>query len=612
MCGICGIYRFDRKRVDEQQLLRMNQTMVDRGPDGEGVHISGCFGMAMRRLSIIDPKGGQQPIFNEDKSLAIVLNGEIYNYIELRVELEERGHRFRTGSDVEVLLHLYEEEGTDAIQRLNGMFAFSIWDERRQQVWVGRDRLGIKPLVYFSDDKCLVFGSVLDVVSAFDGYTKEIDEDALLLYFSLGYVPTPKSIYKNIHKLPPGHWMMIGESGVRVHEYWKLPDESEIGSRDDFEAHVEKIFEKSIEFRSRSDVPVGCMLSGGLDSSAVTAFFCRRSNFPVHTYAMDFDGKEASEEYYANLVAEQYQTDHHPYSIMPSQAIGLLKELVPKMDEPMADSAIVPSYLISKMAREDGIKVILSGNGGDELFGGYLRHYPVGKASWAGKLNWLPRGGVIALGRGHPQLLQYGLKLHSKAIAFAVDTSGAHLGVLQQLMRKRQDFVMMLDFMEEKFSIREVGEVHQGVYARMRLDVQNYLLDNGLSLLDKTTMAASVEGRVPLLDHRMVELVFSTLPAVNVSNDFSDAKISLKRVVGKHLPDQILNRSKVGFNAPVYNWMPELIGYFSTNGFTNPVIKKLFDVKQLWRILGSPSRTKRASEMLFMLLVFDIWWRAHK
>jgi len=612
MCGICGVINFDSDQVDKNDLLNMNDQMIVRGPDDAGYYISGSFGMAMRRLSIVDLAGGHQPISNEDMSIHIVLNGEIYNHIELRKELVDRGHNFKTGSDVEVLLHLYEERGVDAIHELNGMFAFCLWDEKRKRVWIGRDRLGIKPLVYYQDSNVLIFGSTAGAITAYKNFNRAIDENSFLQYLSLSYIPTPNTIFKNIHKLAPGHTMLVENGNVNISCYWRLPDRVAIFDKSEFVSKAENLLCSSIDFRNRSDVPVGCMLSGGLDSSLVTALFCKQTKKDVHTFSMDFEGKEFSELPFAKMVSDMYKTEHHVNKLFSHQAIDLLDELLPLMDEPMGDSAIIPSYYIAKMAKENNIKVILSGSGGDELFGGYFRHYLEGNSKWTGSLSWMPQSLLFNLGRIHPLLTHYGMKLHDRGVAFGIDTSGLHLGVLQKILHRKSDFINMIEMLRERFSTISMSDTsYKDIYDRMRVDMSNYLLDNGLSILDKTTMAASIEGRVPLLDHRLVELVYSTQPDINIGKYFMNAKQQLKHISAKYLPDEIITRQKLGFNAPVSYWIEDIVQAMFNKHHVNPLFQEFFDMEYLFSLVHNKNRSNMASEILFLLVIFDHWYRFH-
>jgi asparagine synthase (glutamine-hydrolysing) len=616
MCGISGIYNFDAQDVYQPILQRMNDKMALRGPDDSGYFKENNVGLAMRRLSIIDLEGGHQPISNEEQTIHVVLNGEIYNYIELRQDLEQRGHRFSTKSDTEVLVHLYEEYGTDAVKHLNGMFAFAIWDSVRERLWVVRDRFGIKPLVYFKSQKCFVFASTLDALACHTDFNKEIDDDSLLLYFMLAYVPTPRTIWKQAKKLPPGHWLLVEDNHVKIEQYWSLKPQIETGrTREDYVEEIQELFKHSIELHSRSDVPVGTFLSGGVDSSAVTAEFCQRSNKAVHTFTMDFDGKDFNEGNFAKLVAGQYKTEHHFQTLSLDSALANLDELLPLMDEPMADSAIIPSYILSKKAKEQNIKVILGGAGGDELFGGYSRHYPSFRDILSGRLPVIPLNFWKTLSRiVNPTIVHYGGKTWDKGVTFGLGTSGVHLGYFEKLLKNSGNYLKAMELTKNQFSLLSKMENDWGVgYGRMLVDIQNYLVDNVLAVTDKTSMAASVEARVPLLDHRIAELAFSVPEKINIGSSFQNAKVSLKSAVKENLPYEVLNRPKTGFNGPVYDWISKKHPKFEER-ILNPksmAIQNLFDQDAIKKTWANDSHRVAACETFFMIYVADMWLETH-
>jgi asparagine synthase (glutamine-hydrolysing) len=616
MCGICGIFNYNGKPVSQGNLIKMNDTMALRGPDDSGIYQKGNIGLAMRRLSIIDLDGGHQPISNEDQTIHVVLNGEIYNYIELRQDLEKRGHHFRTKSDTEILVHLYEEYGTDAVKHLNGMFAFALWDALQKRLWVVRDRLGIKPLVYFKSQKGFVFASTSDALACHPDFNKEIDAESLLLYFMLSYVPTPRTIWKQAQKLPPGHWLLVEDNQVKTEQYWSLKPQIESGrTREDFVEKIQEIFKHSIELHSRSDVPVGTFLSGGIDSSAVTAEFCRRSNKTVHTFTMDFEGKDFNEGNYAKLVADQYKTEHHFQTLNLDNALEHLEELLPLMDEPMADSAIIPSYILSKLARDQNIKVILGGAGGDELFGGYSRYYQRFRDMLSGRLSAVPLNFWKTLSRiVNPTIGHYGAKTWDKGVTFGLGTSGVHLGFFEKLFNNSGNYFKAMELTRNQFSSLSKMENDWGFgYGRMLFDVQNYLVDNVLAVTDKTSMAASVEARVPLLDHRLAELAFSTPEIINIGSSFLDTKVSLKKAIKSNLPYEVLNRPKTGFNGPVYDWISRKHSKFEDRILNprHPAIQSMFDSNALKKAWLSDASRVVGCESFFMIYVADMWLETH-
>ena len=605
MCGICGIFNFNGQPISRDTLIEMNDSMALRGPDDSGIYQKGKIGMAMRRLSIIDLPGGHQPITNEDGSIHLILNGEIYNYIELRRDLEKLGHIFRTKSDVEVLIHLYEEYGVKAVEYLNGMFAFALWDENRESLWLGRDRLGIKPLVYASSDEKFSFASTLTALLKQLDFNRELDEESILLYMTLSYIPTPRSVWKNTHKLPPAHWMM-GEKGKTViQRYWSLEPENRRISHDEFIEEISLLFKDSIMLHGRSDVDVGTFLSGGLDSSAVTALFAQHTGYAVKTFSMDFEGKSENEGHFAQMVSDRYKTEHYAYSLGSEEAVSALDKVLAEMDEPMADSAIVPSYLLSKMARESGLKVMLSGAGGDELFGGYHRHYHSKRDVISGLLGWLPSAiGKLIYTMTPSRWQQYAfMSTNSQGLSYGLNTSGINLGTLKKILKTDNKFSDALELLNSQFSeLPELEKKWGFSQARMVTDINHYLVDNVLAITDKTSMAASIEARVPLLDHRLVELAFSVLSEISLSNDFTDAKNSLKSMVKNSLPDSILSRSKLGFNGPVGPWL----GEFKDKQFTD-MLGDYVDSNKINEILSHSKNGQQRSENIFSIYVLNKW-----
>ena len=403
MCGIHGLVNLDGRRVEPELLSRMGRITTHRGPDDEGLHVDGNAGIAMRRLSIIDLAGGHQPLSNADGTLWLVCNGEIYNYCELRAELQTRGHHFKTGSDSEVLLHGYAQEGDAFVRRLNGMFDFALWDARRQRLLIGRDRLGVKPLYVAQDGQRLAFATEAKALLQLPGMRAELNHGVLADYLHLGYVPAPDSIFKGIRKLPPATLLAVEGGKVTERRWWRLPEHTDASVSDaEWTERVRVGIDRSVHMQMVSDVPIGAFLSGGVDSSAVVAAMARHSSRPIRTYAIGFEGGAAEQLYnelpYARQVAQIFGTEHHEIVVKPD-VVGLLPKLVWHMDEPLADSAFITTYLVSEFARRD-VKVILSGVGGDELFGGYRRylggHYA---RRFAALPNWARRAVSMAAKR---------------------------------------------------------------------------------------------------------------------------------------------------------------------------------------------------------------------
>ena len=516
MCGIHGIYRLDGKAVAPEMLSAMGDVTRHRGPDDEGMHIDASCGIAMRRLSIIDLAGGHQPLSNVDETLWLVCNGEIYNFRELRAELEAKGYRFKTGSDSEVLLHLYDAEGDDFVHRLNGMFDFALWDVRRRRLLIGRDRLGVKPLYVLQDGCQLAFATEAKALLGLPGVTAELDRSAVAGYLHLGYVAAPGCIFKGVRKLPPATLLAVENGQVREWRYWKLPDRIERGFS---ERHwidlVRTQVEESVRMQMVSDVPIGAFLSGGVDSSAVVGYMAKHSQQPIRTYAIGFEGGEAEALYnelpYARRVADLFGTQHREIVVRPD-VVGLLPKLLWHMDEPLSDTAFITTFLVSEFARQD-VKVILSGVGGDELFGGYRRYLGGHYAEQYRRLpQWLRRTAAFAAQRlpsdRHSGLLNT-LRLAKGFLASAEMTADdRYRSYLQVLDRNAVASLMMnpdagsTDTLE--FAFANAG--NQDDLNRMfSVDAETQLPDDLLMLTDKMSMAVSLECRVPLLDHQLVE-----------------------------------------------------------------------------------------------------------
>jgi len=615
MCGICGIFRFDSKPVQRKWLQRMNEAMIDRGPDDAGTYLDQDFGMGIRRLSIIDIPTGHQPITNEDGDIFVIMNGEIYNYIELRVELRKKGHIFRTNADTEVLVHLYEEYGTDCLRYLVGMFAFAIWDKKKRVLWMARDRFGIKPLLYYQDRNLFAFASTQTALTQLPGFQKEVDVDSLLLYLNLSYVPAPRAIWKGIRKLLPGESLIVSNNHVEINKYWEASSRNDIDiSGGKYDEKIQQIFQRSVELNSRSDVPMGIFLSGGIDSTAVTASYCQKAAQDVHTFTVDCEGKTSKEGVFAKMVSDRYQTTHHHYTLTADQSINELDELLGKIDEPMGDSASISSYYLSKRASENGIKVILCGAGGDELFGGYSHHYRSRRDMLAGRLSSIPISWTRWLSQLNQEILHYGSIAWDTGVAFGLSTSGTNIGVLNNLLNDQDLLLRGLNLVKDQFSMLAPLEQKRGFqYSRLLTDINNYLPDNVLALMDKTTMAASIEGRVPLLDHSLAELIFSIPSQTMLSNRFSDAKKSLKRALRNDLPAEIITRGKVGFNGPVSHWMNSDIKRISSRlqKLRSPELTSIISPTRIRRLHNRKSLNASSAETLFKLYVADCWFEKH-
>jgi asparagine synthase (glutamine-hydrolysing) len=568
MCGIFGIVGLGRSaELDERLLQRMGDVVSHRGPDDEGFLMRAGVGLGMRRLSIIDLSGGHQPIPNEDESVWVVCNGEIYNFQELRATLVARGHRFRTGSDTEVIAHLYEDEGLEAFRKLRGMFGIALWDAARERVVLVRDRLGKKPLYVRREPNRLLFASEIKSILEDPDVPRRIDPHALHEYLALGYVPAPLTMFEGIEKLLPGHALVVERGRVTDHEYWDVAvDRTENRSEAEWIELVREKITESVRIRMISDVPLGAFLSGGIDSSTIVAVMARLMGQPVKTYSIGFEGPDRfyNELPYARQVAEAFGTNHHEIIVRPDVA-ELLPRLLWHMDEPIGDSAFVTTYLVSRLARES-VTVILSGVGGDELFGGYRRYLgdalmpyyrllptPVRRRWLPALLARLPQDRHSAL----DNYTRYASAFVQSAEMSPVDRYLSYVTVFSPdvqaaLVNNGVDGGggAAARALQQCFT-RAAGAspLHQIIYA----DLKTSLADDLLLLTDKMTMAASIECRAPFVDHELVELA-GRIPAQLKIRGFT-LKYLLKRAVEPWLPREILTRKKRGFGAPVGSWL---------------------------------------------------------
>jgi len=585
--------------------------MYMRGPDSDGYYCHENVGFGFRRLAIIDLESGDQPLCNEDGSIWLVMNGEVYNFIELRSELQSKGHIFQTKSDAEVILHLYEEYGNECVQHLNGMFAFAIHDQIRGKILLGRDRLGIKPLYYKKNGQQIVFGS--DARAVVQSSSPEINEESFLAYLSFAYT-ADESIFRGVHKLPPATLLEINGDSHQFHPYWKL----EGISSQDYSVPVAQdqlleLLENAINIQLRSDVPLGVFLSGGVDSSAVVALAAEALNVPVSTYSIEYTEKNGEDPRYAEQVSKQYKTHHTRLVLGPNEAEEGLDALLHMLDEPIADSAIIATYALSKRAREDGVKVLLSGAGGDEIFGGYSRHLRTRYFS----RHWLRDILLNRSGRYFSKVLERmnpGLhsRIGNRSLNYTAQISGADYSVIQKLLNENQYERLVGHVAAEYGSINRDEPVIGFEYARMRNDLEGYLVNNILALTDKATMAASVEARVPLLDHKLVEFAFALRPSVNIANGVS--KGLFKKALSGKLSHDLLHRKKEGFNAPVKQWVTGNSGEIMKQnllGEPSKVLEEFIDLDKLRNVLSDEQYAHSGFETIFSLYIFNRWWNAN-
>ncbi|MBF0504274.1 MAG: asparagine synthase (glutamine-hydrolyzing) [Candidatus Omnitrophica bacterium] len=531
---MCGIFGYSNIKENGEGLLRvMANQQLHRGPDSEGFHIDAGFGMGIRRLSVIDLVTGNQPISNEDKSVWIVCNGEIYNYQELTKELKQKGHRFYTNSDVECVVHLYEEYGIECLKRLNGMFGLALFDAKKKQLYIARDRLGIKPLYYSNNSGRFLFSSELKSLLASGLVSKELDWQAISRYLDCMYISVPLSPFKQIKKLQPGNYLRIDSSNeIVIEPYWELSDrpaEALPGSEAEAVERLTLIFKDANKLQIRADVPICVFLSGGVDSSAVTAFGAMASPIPLRTFHVFFpeSSSKINERQYAAMVSKRYGTIHSEVAVGRQDFLRLIPKLIWHLEEPFGDLASVPTYIISEMARKEAT-VCLNGSGGDELFSGYAHHRKdLLVRRWAySAFDQLGAGSVIR-------------RLHGKTY-----NAGNWRDVFPGYTNEFPSHA--LDAIKASFG----NDVLNRILAE---DIDGYLQSNVLFLLDKIAMAVSLEGRVPLLDHRFVELAAHLPSSWKIKN--GEKKYIFKKMLEPYLPHEVLYRKKEGFGAPLNDWL---------------------------------------------------------
>jgi asparagine synthase (glutamine-hydrolysing) len=564
MCGIAGKLLFHPDaHVDPELIRRMADTLRHRGPDDGGVWVDGRVGLGSRRLAVIDlSPHGHQPMSNEDSSAWIAFNGEIYNFNSLREELADH-HVFRSHTDTETILHLHDEHGGALLERLHGMFAFALWDVRRQALLLARDRLGKKPLFYYADDRMLVFGSEAKAILQDPDVAARVDPEALHHYLTFGNVPAPFSAFAGIRKLPPGHSLTWCDGALNVRRYWRLSFRAQRQESEEELAHrLTALLEDAVRIRLISDVPLGALLSGGLDSSTVVALMRRVSSGRVRTFSIGFEHPEYDELTYAREVARRFDTEHHELVVRPDAA-SMLSRLVWHYNEPFADSSAVPSFLVSELARRS-VTVVLTGDGGDEIFLGYDRYRATVTAA---QLDRLP----AVLRRGAARAAQLLPQRRRRSVAGRVRRFVESLGLDPR--RRYAQWMTLFDAAEKsalytpEFAERVVASSSEAlvlaaydtsdaptfVEATSHADVQQYLPDDLLVKMDIASMASSLEVRSPLLDHRVVEFAASLPAHMKLRRGVS--KYLLREVMRRELPPAVLKRSKMGFGVPIDHWL---------------------------------------------------------
>ena len=606
--------------MDAALVDRMCAGEEHRGPDSRGVHVESGVGLGIQRLRIIDLATGDQPIFNEDGTVAVVLNGEIYNFRELRERLTASGHQFRTGSDTEVIVHLYEELGRDCVRELHGMFGLAIWDSRRRELVLARDRLGKKPLLYALGDGKISFASEFGALLQDEEISRELDLEALDAYFAYRYVPAPLTALRAVRKLPPAHTLTFGPRGIRLERYWSL----DYGRR--FEGTAQEALEeirshlrRAVRKRMVSDVPLGAFLSGGVDSAAVVAAMAEASERPVQTFSIGFEG-ELNELPLARLVAERFGTEHHELMVEP-KAIEVIPKIVRHYGEPFADATAIPTFYLAEMARRH-VTVALNGDGGDEAFAGYTRYVAQVALGKVGRLPAPARRLLSAVAARVPRsgkIDSTRSRIRRLGEAATLDEPGRYLAYMTDLQGFRRHDLYSDDFAQAVGAsaagrfVREPWERSTAttlVDRMLDVDVAHYLPDDLLTKVDIATMACSLEGRSPLLDHELMELAASLPPELKLRG--GEKKVGLREAMRGWVPDEILDAPKRGFQPPLADWFRgELRGYAR---------EVLLDGRAGERGYFRPDRVEGLldrhaagvednSQGIWTLLMFELWQR---
>lgn len=622
MCGIVGTVNADSSPIKRDILEKMNKAIFHRGPDEDGFYINNNVGLAMRRLSIIDLAGGQQPIHNKDKTKWIVYNGEVYNFQELRKDLEKDGHQFYTHSDTEIIIHLYDKYGVDCVQYLRGMFVFAIWDEVEKSLFIARDRVGKKPLLYsHQPNGDLIFGSEFKALLQHPAISREVDAQAIHHYLSYLCVPAPFTAYKAIRKLEPGHWLLWKKGEIKTHRYW-LPDfHSKIKiSEPEAEEETLRILREATKMRMISEVPLGAFLSGGVDSSTVVALMAEQSDKPVKTFSIGFEQEDFSELKYAKRVAEHIGAEHHEFIVKPN-AIEILPTLVEHYGEPYADSSAIPTYYVSRETRKQ-VTVALNGDGGDESFAGYERYLAMRLSE---KYHYLPKVLRSLIGKAVGTLPTSELK-RSRVRDAKRFVRAANLPKVERYFRwvsaidrdlKETLYTKEFKNQTEKYDsssfLKQWFDKSNGngiVDATMLTDQMTYLPNDLLVKVDIASMANSLEARSPLLDHKLIEFAAS-LPE-NIKLKGAENKSLLKKVGSRLVPREVLYRKKMGFGVPINHWLrSELKEYLRENllseKFAKRDIVKIDIVRKL--VNEHIDENRNHSMQLWTLLMLELWFQ---
>lgn len=626
MCGIAGWVNLDKNRPsqshNEAVLHAMCERIVHRGPNSEGLWLDNTVALGMRRLSVIDLETGDQPVFNQDKSVIVMMNGELYNYREIRDELEKKGHKFVTKSDTEILPHLYDEYGEDLVDHLNGMYAFSLWDTRKKKLIIARDRFGEKPLYYGVFDGKLIYASEPKAILAHPSVKPELNLDALRQYLSYDYVPAPNSIYKGISKLPAAHMMTVDNGEVKIRRYWNQTFEKPY-SKPTIESaafNLKELLSDAVRIRLVADVPLGILLSGGIDSSTVAAFAVQHATERVKTFSIGFEEDSFDETKYARQVAKHLNTEHHEEKLSATTAGDLISEIGTWLDEPLSDGSLIPTFLLAQFVRRH-VTVALGGDGGDEIFAGYPMYYAHKVAKTYSSIPKFLRNGLIEPAVRALPVSTKNMSFDYKAKRFVraanLDAVERHHSWFGSFSADEQ-----LRLLTPEILAASDGDIYRGpremlslcdatdeIEQMQFLDMNYYMAEDILTKLDRAAMAVSLETRAPFLDPRVAQ--FAAALPLEYKLKGSNGKYILKKAVEDLLPQTILNRPKKGFGIPIAEWL---------KGRLNPLMHDLLSPERLSvqglfepeyvQTLIREHESGRAShhKQLWTLLVFQLWY----
>jgi asparagine synthase (glutamine-hydrolysing) len=619
VCGICGIYDSRGRPIEEDLLISMRDAQIHRGPDGSGIFLDGSVGLGHRRLSIIDLDGGAQPLSNEDDTLHLVFNGEIYNYLELRDQLQGLGHRFKTHSDSETILHAYEQWGVECLGRFNGIFAFALWDGNLRRLFLARDPLGVKPLYHAMVDGRLLFASEIKALLQDPQCPREVDMKALGELFSYRYVPSPNTLFRGVHKLAPGHFILAGQGFFAVKRFWKpYPVIAKMKDEGDLMERYQALVENAVKLQTRSDVPVGLFLSSGVDSGSLLSLMRQHVSGPLHTFTIGFaHGEKTNENEDARALSKHYGAQHHEQIVTPQDYLEYFEKYIWDIEEPVGNESAAAFHFVSQLARQH-VKVALTGQGVDEPWGGYHRHLGVKLSAVYARLpssltraikasvNLLPRNerlkrGVASL--SEPDMLTRFAKIYS---FFNAEMKGQ---LFQASVRGQMDLVGGGSGEALRHLYAEAAHLDP-VSRMLYIDTRTNLPDDLLMVNDKTSMANSIEARVPFLDHRVVEFV-ETIP-ISLKIKALQGKYLHKKAAEKWLPQSVVHRKKKGFANPIDQWMRGALRPFINECLFSErsAVSRYFDIAYI-RKLVAMHEAKREDYLfqIYLLISFELWHR---